>query len=112
MIKVKNVRPGVVIIADAKLKLAPGETTEIDVPTKQTQQALAEGLLAKVETEADSRSRARTTPKANTPKEDTKPETKPDAKVETKVDTKAEAAPTGKPGDSAKPPAETPNAAG
>lgn len=47
--KVKNVRPGILIIADAGLKLAPGESRDIEEPTPQTKQALDDGLLAQVD---------------------------------------------------------------
>ncbi len=46
MIKIKNVRPGILIIADAGLKLAPGESVELEKLTRQAQKAVDDGLLA------------------------------------------------------------------
>lgn len=59
MIKIKNVRPGILIIADAGLKLAPGESREIENPTRQVEKAIADGLLARVDIELDTK-KART----------------------------------------------------
>lgn len=100
MIKVKNVRPGVVIITDAGLKLSPGETRILESATRQTEQALADGLLAKVEMEGDSKPHAKTAPKTNT------------SKGEAKSDTKATTISADKPDDSVKQLTETPHAAG
>ena len=68
MTKVKNVRAGIVIIADAKIKLAPGESVEIEKPSPQTEQAIADGLLARMDD-------------APPAKPDTKPEGKPKSKT-------------------------------
>lgn len=44
--KVKNVRPGILMIADAGLKLAPGESVELETLTPQARKAVDDGLLA------------------------------------------------------------------
>ena len=49
MIKIKNVQPGIVIIADAGLKLTPGEVAEMETLTPQAKKAVDDGLLAQVE---------------------------------------------------------------
>jgi hypothetical protein len=46
MIRVKNLRPCVLIIPDARLRLAPGETAELDKPSSQVEQAIARGQLS------------------------------------------------------------------
>lgn len=51
MTKIKNVRPGILIIADAGLKLAPGESRDVDELTPQTKQALDDGLLVQMDSE-------------------------------------------------------------
>lgn len=48
MEKLKNVRPGVLVIADAGLKLTPGQTVETASPTKQMEALVASGHLARV----------------------------------------------------------------
>lgn len=59
MIKVKNVRPGILIIPDSRLKLSPGETVEMSEISAQVQRAIDEGLLAKVDREQDAKPRAK-----------------------------------------------------
>ena len=54
MVKVKNVRPGIVIIADAGLKLGPGEVADISSLTPQIKKAVDDGLLARVDTDLES----------------------------------------------------------
>lgn len=71
MTKVKNVRAGIVIIADAGLKLAPGETVSVDKLTAQMNSALDSGLLARVDGDGESRSKPKSAPKP----EETKLET-------------------------------------
>jgi hypothetical protein len=61
--KVKNVRAGIVIIADAGLKLAPGETVSVDKLTAQMNSALDAGLLARVDGEGEGKSKPKSTPK-------------------------------------------------
>ena len=70
MIKLKNVRAGIVIIADAGLKLAPGETVSVERPSPQTHRAVDAGLLARVDNESESKSKPKNAPKP----EETKPE--------------------------------------
>ena len=53
MVKVKNVQPGIVIIADAGLKLGPGETAEVARLTPQAEKAIEDGLLARVDAEPE-----------------------------------------------------------
>jgi hypothetical protein len=47
MEKLKNVRRGMLVIADAGLKLTPGQTIEVETPTKQMEALLASGHLAR-----------------------------------------------------------------
>jgi hypothetical protein len=68
--KLKNVRAGIVIIADAGLKLAPGETVSVERPSPQMQRAVDAGLLARVDSESESKSKPKNAPKP----EETKPE--------------------------------------
>ena len=48
-ITIKNLRPGVLILADAGLRLRPGETAEIAALTPQIQQAVKAGRLARLD---------------------------------------------------------------
>ena len=50
-ITIKNLRPGVLILADAGLRLGPGETAEIDAITPQIQKSLVAGRLARLDVE-------------------------------------------------------------
>lgn len=70
MIKVKNVRAGIVIIADAGLKLAPGEAVSVERLTPQMTSAVNAGLLR---TDSDSESKPK--PKSQPKAAETKPET-------------------------------------
>ena len=70
MTKLKNVRAGIVIIADAGLKLAPGETVSVEKLTPQMQSAVDAGLLARIDGDGDGRSKPKNAPKP----EETKPE--------------------------------------
>jgi hypothetical protein len=47
-VKIKSKRPGPLVIADARLALAPGEVVEIAQVTPQTQRALERGLVEEV----------------------------------------------------------------
>lgn len=47
MKKVKNVRPGVLIIADARLRLESGEVLEVECLTAHMEQALSAGQLTR-----------------------------------------------------------------
>lgn len=51
MKKVKNVRPGVLIIADARLRLEPGEVLEVEYLTTHMEQALSAGHLTRIDKE-------------------------------------------------------------
>lgn len=51
MKKVKNVRPGVLIIADARLRLEPGEVLEVEYLTAHMEQALSAGQLTRIDKE-------------------------------------------------------------
>lgn len=75
MIKIKNVRPGILIIADAGLKLAPGESVELDALTPQARKAVDDGLLSCTERSAAA---------------------KPDVRADSKVAATAESKPKGK----------------
>ena len=46
--KIKSKRPGPLVIADAKLALAPGEVVEVKAVTPQTQTALDRGFIEEV----------------------------------------------------------------
>jgi len=52
MEKLKNVRPGMLVIADAGLKLTPGQVVEVETPTKQMGHLLASGHLAMADKKA------------------------------------------------------------
>ena len=64
MTKIKNIRAGIVIIADAGLKLAPGEMIEMETSTKQVDSAIADGLLARIDAEAEAQPKVRSTGRA------------------------------------------------
>jgi hypothetical protein len=48
-VKLKNIRPGVLIIADAKLRLDPGQTFETESISPQMESALSSGRLARMD---------------------------------------------------------------
>ncbi len=54
-VKLKNIRPGVLILADAKLRLDPGETFETDALSPQMESALSAGRLARMDGKDDPR---------------------------------------------------------
>lgn len=60
MIKVKNVRPGILVIADAGLKLAPGESADVENLTVQMQRCLNDGLLTRIEVEPEEKTKSKT----------------------------------------------------
>ena len=66
MAKVKNVRPGIVIIADAGLKLGPGEVADVNRLTSQAEKAITDGLLARIDTDVKPKAKAQTKPAGNT----------------------------------------------
>ena len=80
MVKIKNVRPGILIISDAGLKLAPGESVELETLTSQARKAVDDGLLACTDKTPAAKPEA---------KVDTKPEAKPTATTESKPKGKA-----------------------
>ena len=55
MITIKNIRPGILVIPDAGLRLTPGQRVEIREPTKQIEGLIASGHLARVGDPADSK---------------------------------------------------------
>lgn len=77
MIKVKNVRAGIVIIADAGLKLAPGETVEVENPTGQVEKAIVAGLLARVDAEPETKPKAKAAGRTADSKGESKKPTSP-----------------------------------
>jgi len=54
-VKLKNIRPGVLIIADAKMRLDPGQTFETDSISPQMESALSAGRLARTDGKDDHR---------------------------------------------------------
>ncbi|MCB2141514.1 hypothetical protein KQH29_01080 [bacterium] len=69
MITIKNIRPGILMIPDAGLRLTPGQKAEVRESTKQIERLVASGHLARVgdaETQAKSEP-ANTTEPAETP---------------------------------------------
>jgi len=48
MTTIKNIRPSILIIPDAGLKLTPGQSADVDVPTVQVKKLLASGHLTQV----------------------------------------------------------------
>lgn len=73
MVKIKNVRPGILIIADAGLKLAPGESREVEALTPQAKDAITSGLLAQMDKTQNPKPAGKAADKA--------PEAKPQAKA-------------------------------
>lgn len=61
-VKLKNIRPGVLIIADAKLRLDPGETFETDALSPQMESALSAGRLARMDGKDDPRKQDKVSP--------------------------------------------------
>jgi hypothetical protein len=49
--KIRSNRPGPLVIADAKLRLAPGEVVEAPMATPQLEAALKRGFVVKVDEE-------------------------------------------------------------
>lgn len=86
--KIKNVRPGIVIITDAGLKLAPGDTVSVDALTAQMERAVEAGVLARID---DAPQAAKLSAKGVSQPPDKKPETVAAAStVETTVATSAD----------------------
>lgn len=51
MLTIKNVRPGILIIPDAGLKLLPGEAVPVEAQTDQIKHCLKNGVLIQIEKE-------------------------------------------------------------
>jgi len=49
MIRIKNVRPGLLFVSDIKLMLRPGQVAEVETPTKSVKRLLASGHLAQID---------------------------------------------------------------
>ncbi len=47
--KIRNNRRGPLVIADARLRLAPGEVTEVEKASRQMEKALSKGWVEKVD---------------------------------------------------------------
>ncbi|MHB1000760.1 MAG: hypothetical protein ACYC27_16080 [Armatimonadota bacterium] len=65
MIKVKNVQSGIVIIADAGIKMGPGDVVEVNSLTPQALKAIDDGLITRVDMEPESKQKAKMTAKAD-----------------------------------------------
>ncbi len=65
MDRIKNLRAGIVIIADAKLKLAPGQCVPVETLTPQMQSAIDAGLLARVGGATEAKAEGKADPKAD-----------------------------------------------
>ncbi len=48
MLRIKNLRPGRLVITDAKLKLLPGQVVEVQSLSRQTEALIARGYVAQV----------------------------------------------------------------
>jgi len=66
MTKVKNVRPGVLIIADARMRLEPGEVLEVEFLSTHMEQALSARHLARIDREDEKPSQQPEKPLRNT----------------------------------------------
>jgi hypothetical protein len=49
MLTIKNIRPGILVIPDAGLKLKPGQVVYLEKGTRQIESALKKGYLATVD---------------------------------------------------------------
>jgi hypothetical protein len=49
MLKIKNVRPGILLVTDAGLVLVPGAVAEVPAATPEIERALERGYLVRVE---------------------------------------------------------------
>ncbi len=61
-VKLKNIRPGVLIIADVKLRLDPGQAFETESISPQMESALSAGRLARMDGKDDPRKRDESPP--------------------------------------------------
>jgi len=81
--KVKNVRPGLLLIADAGLRLAPGETVSVERLTLQMQSALEAGLLARVDVETECKAKSKPASRASAAKSEAREKPARDAADDT-----------------------------
>ncbi|MHB9037074.1 MAG: hypothetical protein ACYC64_10420 [Armatimonadota bacterium] len=72
MIKVKNVRPGILILADIGLKLAPGETADVEKISVQMQRCLDDGLLARIDIEPETKPKSKSSSRSAADKTETR----------------------------------------
>lgn len=56
--KIKNIRPGILVIPDGGLRLLPGQQVEVSEPTRQIEGLIASGHLARVESRKAEASKA------------------------------------------------------
>jgi hypothetical protein len=83
VIKVKNIRAGIVIIPDAGLKLRPGATTSVEKLSVQMERALDDGLLAQMDVEQEAKPKSKTSARGSAAKTEAKEQSsKPDASEE------------------------------
>ncbi len=53
MLTIKNIRPGILVIPDAGLKLKPGQAVDIEKGTRQIESALIKGYLAAIDSKQE-----------------------------------------------------------
>ncbi|MHB1001464.1 MAG: hypothetical protein ACYC27_19670 [Armatimonadota bacterium] len=84
MIKVKNVQSGIVIIADAGIKMGPGDVVEVNNLTPQALKAIDDGLITRVDTEQNQepKHRSRTAAKVEELKLESQPATSEPVKTD------------------------------
>jgi hypothetical protein len=51
MLRIKNIRPGILVIPDAGLKLNPGQVVEVEERTRKIDSSLKNGYLALIDTD-------------------------------------------------------------
>lgn len=81
--KIKNVRPGILIIADAGMKLAPGDAAEVDTLTPQMERAATVKALVVTGHPKETRPQLASTAKAKETVETTKSREPDEPKLET-----------------------------
>ena len=59
MIEIKNLRPGRVLITDAKLRLMPGQVVSVEKLTPQTQMLIDMGYVARVDSSPRKKAKSR-----------------------------------------------------
>jgi hypothetical protein len=72
VIKIKNVGTGILMITDAGLKLAPGGTDDVENITPQMQRCLDDGLLARVDTEPEVKTKSKPSTRSSAAKTEAK----------------------------------------